>query len=178
MDTREGSNTMTDNPYADHRPPIDSPERVVNYWKYRGPELRADLADALARERDLRAAVEALAASNGAWKGDHHVRVEQRDSSGFTVTRSAVWVDDLRAALAAHPGPDAVPPALTDVQVQAIDDALYGAFSDCDCDHNDIREVVVQALDAHVVPTPPPCPCGRPGGHGGPCLWNIDGRTD
>lgn len=51
---------------------------------------------------DLRADIEALAASNGAWKGDKHVRVTQRTDYG-EVTRSAIWVDDLRAILAAHP---------------------------------------------------------------------------
>ena len=54
------------------------------------------------RIRTILADVEALAASNGAWKGAKHFRVTQRTDCG-EVTRSAVWVDDLRAILATHP---------------------------------------------------------------------------
>ena len=56
---------------------------------------------------NLRADIEALAASNGAWKGEKHVRVTQRTDYG-EVTRSAIWVDDLRAILAAHPVEESV----------------------------------------------------------------------
>jgi hypothetical protein len=75
--------------------------------------------------------------------------------AGYLVTDDGCHVGSLatrlRAVLAAHHAPEAAPPTLTDAQVQAIDDALYNAFSDCDCDHADVREVVVQAIDSVTV---------------------------
>ena len=74
------------------------------YWtidRAREAEAERDrLAEVVAR-------VEALAASEGVWKGKAHVRVTER-LNGYTKTRSAIWVDDLRAALSgptpAHDG--------------------------------------------------------------------------
>ncbi len=77
-------------------------------------DLRAYLADELRKHTATRAEVErlqaivdavtALADTHGAWKGDKHIRVPQRND-GIDVIRSAVWVRDLQEALAVAPLP-------------------------------------------------------------------------
>jgi hypothetical protein len=75
------------------------------FWRdtYVAADAKAAELGARAEAAEAKVAqVEALAADKGAWKGEKHVRITER-RAGYEVIRSAVWVDDLRAALADAP---------------------------------------------------------------------------
>lgn len=103
----------TDKPELD-RPDLPTLLRAASKrakWYHTGEAnlllASAEEIERLRRERDVLAgqveAVEALAAPNGAWKGDKHLRVKVKER-GFDVIKSAVLVDDLRQALNADGG--------------------------------------------------------------------------
>ena len=78
-----------------------------------GDDMLGRLVDELesTREQNERlraqvARVEALAATDGVWKGEKHVRLTRRDPRlGCEITESYVTVDDLQAALDAEVDP-------------------------------------------------------------------------